>query len=155
MSPKGQVRFYAGGDEYGSFSNFAPYPIRLSGKTWPTSEHYFQAQKFRDEAYQARIRSTKSPMIAARLGRSRKQPIRPDWDRVKLRVMEEAVRAKFFQHESLRQLLIDTGDTEIVEHTERDSTWGDGGDGSGQNLLGKILMRVREDLRKDRSGDPA
>ena len=148
MSPRLTVQFYAVGEEYGSFSNFSPYPIRLHGKGWPTSEHFFQAQKFKDEAYQEQIRSTKSPMIAARLGRSRKQPIRPDWDRVKVSVMEEAVRAKFAQHEDLRRLLLETGDAEIVEHTERDSTWGDGGDGSGQNLLGKILMRVRKELRE-------
>ena len=61
--------------------------------------------------------------------------------------MREAVRAKFQQHEDLRNTLLATGNAMIVEHTERDSYWGDGGDGSGKNMLGKILMEIREELR--------
>ena len=62
--------------------------------------------------------------------------------------MFEAVRAKFTQHEELRKILLATGDAEIVEHTRKDNYWGDGGDGSGRNMLGKTLMLVREELRK-------
>ncbi len=61
--------------------------------------------------------------------------------------MTDAVRAKFTQHDELRALLLATGDAKIVEHTVNDSYWGDGGDGSGRNMLGQILMRVREELR--------
>jgi ribA/ribD-fused uncharacterized protein len=86
-------------------------------------------------------------MIAARLGRSRKQPLRHDWEDVKVEVMLRAVRAKFSQHGELRTLLLSTGDATIVEHTESDSYWGDGGDGSGSNMLGRILMQARDELR--------
>jgi len=141
------VRFYRVTGAFGEFSNFAPYPILLDGDRWPTSEHYFQAQKFLDRTYRRLIRAAKSPMIAARLGRSRAQPLRPDWEGVKLEVMLRAVRAKFSQHKKLGSLLLSTGDANIVEHTENDSYWGDGGDGSGSNMLGLILMRVREELR--------
>src|SRR5689334_9961193 len=51
------INFYSTGDEYGCFSNFAPYPIRLDGKSWPTSEHYFQAQKFEDAQHREAIRT--------------------------------------------------------------------------------------------------
>ena len=61
--------------------------------------------------------------------------------------MLEAVRAKFTQHEDLRAILLGTGNAKLVEHTENDSYWGDGGDGSGKNRLGQILMRVRDELR--------
>ena len=142
------VRFYRVNDEFGEFSNFAPYPIVIDGERWATSEHYFQAQKFLDDAYRRRIQVAKSPMIAARLGRSRSQPLRRDWESVKLDVMLTAVRAKFTQHEDLRALLVSTGAATIVEHTKNDSYWGDGGDGSGSNMLGHILMRVREELRE-------
>ena len=141
------VRFYRVNDEFGEFSNFAPYPIVIDGERWPTSEHYFQAQKFLDDTYRRRVQAAKSPMIAARLGRSRTQPLRQDWESVKLDVMLTAVRAKFTQHEGLRALLVSTGAAAIVEHTKNDSYWGDGGDGSGANMLGRILMRVREELR--------
>ncbi len=61
--------------------------------------------------------------------------------------MHEAVLAKFTQHADLRAILLATGDLMIVEHTENDHYWGDGGDGSGKNRLGAILMRVRDELR--------
>jgi ribA/ribD-fused uncharacterized protein len=143
------INFYRVGDEYGEFSNFAPYPIALDGERWPTTEHYFQAQKFEDEAYQQKIRKANSPMLAARLGRDRKQKLRRDWESVKVAVMRKAVREKFTQHEELQQLLLATGDAKLVEHTENDDYWGDGGDGSGKNMLGRILMEVRESLRDE------
>lgn len=141
------VNFYSVGDEYGAFSNFAPYPITLDGKRWPTSEHYFQAQKFEDEAHRQTIRKANSPMLAARLGRDRKQKLRRDWETVKVAVMRVAVLAKFTQHDELRTLLLSSGDAKLVEHTENDDYWGDDGDGSGKNWLGHILMEVRETLQ--------
>lgn len=87
-----------------------------------------------------------SPMTAARAGRSRKRPFRKDWESVKDGIMEEAVRAKFSQHAELNELLLSTGDRKIVEHTTNDSYWGDGGDGTGKNQLGQILMRLRTEL---------
>jgi ribA/ribD-fused uncharacterized protein len=144
------INFYRVSDEYGCFSNFAPYPIDLDGKRWPTSEHYFQAQKFEDPQDQDAIRQEKSPMIAARMGRDRKKQLRRDWESVKVAVMRKAVRAKFTQHPDPRATLLATGDARIVEHTENDHYWGDGGDGSGKNWLGKILMEIREELQADR-----
>jgi N-glycosidase YbiA len=142
------VRFYRVDDKYGYFSNFSPHPIRIKGKVWPTSEHYFQGQKFVGTEHEEEIRMVRSPMIAARMGRDRKRPLRHDWESVKDEIMFEAVRAKFTQHEELRKILLATGDAEIVEHTRKDNYWGDGGDGSGRNMLGKTLMLVREELRK-------
>jgi N-glycosidase YbiA len=145
------INFYRTGDEYGCFSNFSAYPIELKGKLWPTSEHYFQAQKFDGTEHEEAIRLEKSPMIAARMGRDRNKPIRPDWESVKDDVMREAVRAKFTQHPELRETLLATGDATIVEHTENDRYWGDGGDGSGKNMLGRILMEIRTELRGGQS----
>lgn len=141
------VHFYGVGDEFGAFSNFAPYPITIDGERWPTSEHYFQAQKFDDKAYRAKIRNANSPMLAARLGRDRKQKLRRDWEAVKVDIMRAAVLAKFTQHEALRTLLLSTGDAKLVEHTDNDDFWGDGGNGRGKNMLGRILMQVRDQLR--------
>lgn len=142
------INFYSTADEFGCFSNFSAYPIKLKNKVWPTSEHYFQAQKFEDGEYREAIRKAKSPMIAARMGRDRKQKLRRDWESIKVSIMTDAVRAKFTQHDDLRGVLLATGDAKIVEHTENDSYWGDGGDGSGKNTLGQILMRVRQELRE-------
>jgi ribA/ribD-fused uncharacterized protein len=133
---------------YGCFSNFSAHGFELDGSWWPTSEHYFQAQKFASTAYVETIRQARSPMIAARLGRARNQPLRPDWEQVKDDVMRRAVGRKFEAHEQLRTLLLATGDEEIVEDAPSDYYWGCGADGSGENRLGQILMEVRELLRQ-------
>ncbi len=147
------LNFYRVSDPFGEFSNFAPFPIKLDGKIWPTTEHYFQAQKFGSESYREKIRKTASPMIAARLGRSRKEKLRHDWEHVKVDVMRTAVRAKFTQHRELHDLLVSTGEQTLVEHTTNDSYWGDGGDGSGKNMLGRILMEIRAELREQASSN--
>jgi ribA/ribD-fused uncharacterized protein len=141
------IKFYHQEEKYGCFSNFARYPLELKGKVWPTSEHYFQAQKFTGTRYEEEIRLAKTPKIAAEMGRDRKKPLRPDWETVKDDVMREAVLAKFTQHSELRKILLDTGEVMLVEHTANDSYWGDGGHGRGKNMLGKILMEVRDRLR--------
>lgn len=143
------VNFYSVADDYGELSNFAAYPISLDGKRWPTTEHYFQAQKFHAPKLRERIRRAKSPMLAARMGRDRKLPLRRDWESAKVEIMTRALRAKFEQHAELAELLLDTGEATLVEHTTNDSYWGDGGDGSGKNMLGRLLMRVREELRSE------
>ena len=142
-----QIRFYRINEPYGEFSNFSPHPFELEGCTWPTSEHYFQAQKFAGTEHEEAVRQAKSPMIAARMGRSRERPLRPDWESVKDDVMWAALEAKFGQHPSLRSLLLHTGDAELIEHTKNDSYWADGGDGTGKNRLGQLLMELREQLR--------
>jgi len=141
------IHFYSTKDDYGCFSNFSPHAVQMKGKVWPTSEHYFQAQKFAGHPDEEDVRQAGSPMIAARMGRSRKRPFRRDWESVKLDVMREVVRAKFTQHPELTAVLLGTDDAVLVEHTAKDAYWADGGDGSGQNWLGRILMEVRAELR--------
>src|SRR6516225_1150328 len=104
------IHFYRVSEQYGEFSNFAPFPITLEGKVWPTSEHYFQAQKYAGTEHETAIRQTRSPMIAARMGRDRKKPLRRDWEAVKNEIMREAVKAKFAQHPELAMLLLKTAD---------------------------------------------
>jgi ribA/ribD-fused uncharacterized protein len=148
------IHFYSTTDAYGCFSNFSRHPVHLAGKRWPTSEHYFQAQKFQGTPHEEAVRRCKTPRQAAEMGRSRKLPLRRDWESMKDRVMLEVVRAKFTQHDDLKAVLLGTGDALLVEHTANDSYWGDGGDGSGRNRLGQILMQVRAELR-DATGNPS
>lgn len=141
------IRFYRVEGEHGHFSNFSPHPVRMKGRVWPTSEHYFQAMKYAGTPREEEIRRATGPGQAARLGRDRKHKLRADWEAVKDGVMYEVVMAKFTQHEDLRAALLATGDAVLVEHTENDAYWGDGGDGRGRNMLGRTLMRVRDELR--------
>ena len=133
---------------HGCFSNFSPHGFELDGKQWPTSEHYFQAQEFAGTEHEEAVRRAASPMVAARMGRSRARPLRSDWDRVKDDAMRRGVRCKFETHADIRAILLGTGDEEIVEAAPRDRYWGCGADGTGLNRLGQILMEVREALRR-------
>jgi N-glycosidase YbiA len=146
------VTFSRYGTEYGEFSNFAPYPVKIDRRMWPSAEDYFQAQKFEDKVYREKIRKADSVMIAARLHQDREQKVRPDWESVKVEVMRAAVLAKFTQYEELRELLLSTDDAELVGETGNNNWGGDGGD---KNLLGRVLMEVRAQLRAAKAASPA
>jgi ribA/ribD-fused uncharacterized protein len=143
------------GDAYGEFSNFAPYPIQLLGKMWPTTEHYFQAQKFAGTEHEETIRLSASPLLCAQLGRDRSKPLRADWEDVKESLMRGALHAKFTQYPSLKSLLLSTGDAILIEHTASDAYWGDAGDGTGRNRLGVMLMELRARLRGEAANESA
>ncbi len=146
------IKFYQQNRAYGFFSNFAAYPIYLKDKLWPTSEHYFQAQKFAGTPYEDEIRQAKTPKLAAQMGRDRSKPLRSDWEVMKEAVMKEALYAKFTQHPDLTTQLLATGQAPLVEHTQNDRYWGDGGDGTGKNRLGQLLVELREQLRQEQHG---
>lgn len=87
-------------------------------------------------------------MEAAKLGRDRNKPLRIDWEACKVPIMREALLAKIEQHPRIKSILLSTGDCAIVEHTTNDAYWGDGCDGQGQNMLGKLLMEIRNSLEE-------
>ena len=147
MYPTDTIYFYAQTDAYSEFSNFAPYGIEMDGVWWPTTEHYFQAQKFADAGYREKIRRESRPKGAKTLGMTRAYPLRSDWEEVKDSIMRHAILAKFRTHKRLAELLDGTGDRQIVENAPTDNYWGCGPDGAGLNRLGSILMSVREELR--------
>ena len=86
---------------------------------------------------------------AARFGRNRELPLRKDWEDIKDEVMRKAVLAKFSQNPDIKEILLQTGEEEIIEATTDDYYWGCGSKGTGKNMLGKILMEVRELLGED------
>eukprot|EP00731_Ephydatia_muelleri_P002146 Em0001g2146a len=145
----GPINFYSRDEPYYEFTNFYEHAISIDGKKWNTSEHYFQAQKFVGTPYMEIIRNMQRPRDAFDLSRDPfvSPWLRSDWETVKLDVMYKALLAKFSQHNNLKALLLRTGKRELIEHTSNDKFWGDGGDGCGQNNLGKLLMRVREVLK--------
>jgi ribA/ribD-fused uncharacterized protein len=143
------IYFYSVREEpYGCFSNFSPHGFELDGLYWPTSEHYFQAQKFTGTEHAEAVRLARTPKEAAEIGRDRARPLRPDWDEVKDDVMRRAVRRKFETHPAIRAVLLSTGDDELIEATTGDYYWGCGTNGTGRNMLGQILMEVRALLRE-------
>jgi ribA/ribD-fused uncharacterized protein len=141
------INFFSKSETYREFSNFAPFPIELDGQSWPSTEHYYQAQKFSDPELQQKIRAAKKPVIAKKLALKHRNKACLDWAETKDVVMERAVRCKFEQHAELRELLLLTGDEDLAEAAACDYYWGTGADGTGQNRLGLLLMRIRAELR--------
>jgi len=144
------IKFYGKAGKLGEFSNFFHSPITIDGVVYITTEHYFQSMKYVtvNPAYANKIAKASNPMQAAQMGRNRRKPMRPDWEKVKDNVMRTALRAKFTQHERLKELLLSTGDEHIVEDAPNDYYWGCGKKGSGKNMLGKLLVELREELKK-------
>ena len=144
------IKFYRTKEQYGSFSNFSRHGFQLDGKFWPTSEHYFQAQKFHEFIeYEERVRLAPTPKEAANIGRDRSLPLRKDWEQVKDSIMRKGVLQKFKTHEDIRKILLSTGLEEIIEDSPIDYYWGIGATGTGRNMLGRILMEVRAELKAE------
>ena len=145
------IEFYGTRATYGCFPNFSRHGIELDRQWWPTTEHYFQAQKFVGTAHVEAIRCATTPRRAAERGRERSRPLRQDWEQVKDDIMHRAVLKKFQTHEEIRQVLLSTGDEEIIENAPSDYYWGCGKNRTGQNKLGIILAQVREELRNKKA----
>jgi ribA/ribD-fused uncharacterized protein len=136
------ITFYT--PEYYVFNNFSPHAIEFRGELYPTAEHAYQAAKCTDAQGREEIRSCRSPLLAKELANGKYRSARdPLWDQRKLLVVEEIIRAKLEQHAEARQALIGSADLEIVEDSPDDYFWGAGADGTGQNMLGKVWMKVR------------
>lgn len=143
------IDFYHSDQVWGEFSNFSAHPIFLKNIIWQTVEHYYQAQKFKGSDLEDEIRSADSPMQAKEIALLNKEKYDNDkWQELKEGVMLEGLKAKFSQHPQLTKKLIETKNRSISEHTNNDHYWGDGGDDSGQNRLGELIMLVRESLIK-------
>jgi N-glycosidase YbiA len=134
-------------------SNFYPSPLKLEGAEYPTLEHAFQAAKTFDHDLRRKVRQAKSPSEAKRMGARLER--RKDWFNVSLQLMEDLVRQKFTRYADLRVKLIATGDALLIEG----NTWDDRfygcvwdshkGEWVGENHLGRLLMKVREEIRPE------
>ena len=137
--------------KYAFLSNFYHSPITHDGIEYPTVEHFFQAMKTLDIAECKAIAAADTPGKAKRMGRTVK--LRPNWEKVKAYYMELGLRLKF-ANQKLAQKLINTGDEELIEgNTWHDRTWGrcvcPKCGGQGQNLLGQLLMKLRDEIRNE------
>ena len=135
--------------EHFFLSNFFPSRICIDGKWYGTNEHWYQASKAESEADHERVRLAPTAAVAKKIGRSIK--IRSDWDQIKDGVMRRGLSAKFAVPE-LRERLLATGDAELIElNTWHDEIWGiDIKTGKGENRLGKMLMQIREEIKRSR-----
>lgn len=142
-----RVCFYE--QDFYVLSNFSSFSVQWRGHRYPTSEHVYHVEKFRN--YRGDIADmiafAPSAHEAFKIAERHKADRRPDWDEIKVEVMREILRAKAMQHEYVRRKLLATGDRELVENSWRDDFWGWGPNRNGQNMLGKLWMEVRAELR--------
>lgn len=147
-----EVHFYRSNEKpYGAFSNLYRRAVSFEGREFPTAEHAYQAGKACKEEVREWILNAPSPALAAMAAHGLYTwDIVPNWSKIKFDRMRDVLRAKFAQHDDLRELLLSTGNTRLVEAGKTDNavnrTWGEV-NGKGKNMLGILLMEVREELR--------
>lgn len=149
-----RVCFYE--QDFYVLSNFSSFNLEWEGLTFPTSEHAYHWEKFACDALGLPggrsdiahlVMTAPSAHEAFKIAERNKAKRRADWDEVKVEIMHGILRAKAEQHEYVRRKLLDTGDRELVENSWRDDYWGWGPKQDGQNMLGKLWMQVRAELR--------
>lgn len=130
-------------DAYAFLSNFYHSPVKYRNLIYLNAEAAFQAQKEsceKDKEQYTRMNPAQAKLVG------RNCNLRKDWEEIKEQTMYEIVKAKFTQNKALARLLLATGDAYLEEgNWWHDTTWGVC-NGVGENKLGKILMRVREEL---------
>jgi len=142
------IFFNTRGEQNQEFKNTSDHAFTLDGEFWKSAEHYVQAQRFSCPEARSLVRESTYAFAAKAIARERPEALRQDWHIVRDNVMEKAVRTKFASHPSLGDKLCATGDAEIIEASPMSHHWGAGADGTGKNMLGRILMKIRDDLHK-------
>jgi ribA/ribD-fused uncharacterized protein len=151
-----EISFYRANEKpWGVLSNLYPRPILFEGRAYPSAEHAYQAGKARKPQVAEWLLSAPSPALVAMAAHGLYTwDIVPNWSVVKVSRMRDVLRAKFTQHEDLMMVLIQTGQARIVEAGRTDNlvnrTWGEV-NGKGKNLLGNLLMEIREELKVGKS----
>ncbi len=146
------ICFYNNTDPYYEFTNFYSHKIKINTQQYFTTEIYFQANKheYNSDDYKTVAKMENNWGAFHYIKNAKKVMYWTDgewFNNYQLIVMWTALVAKFLPNQSLRRLLLDTDNKLIVEHTENDWVWGDGGNGSGTNYLGRLLMKLRGHIK--------
>jgi ribA/ribD-fused uncharacterized protein len=138
------VNFYT--PKYYVFNNFSAHAVEFENKLYPTCEHAYQAKKCTSHKGKDEIRKARSPAHAKILANEVYRDERdPDWEDKKVAIMEKILRAKLAQHSEVAWALKQSGQEDIVEDSPTDYFWGEGANGSGRNMLGKLWMKLRKE----------
>ncbi len=140
-----QIFFYE--HEFYVFSNYSSFMLEWKGELYPTSEHAYHSEKFEDAEMKEQIRNTRSAHDSQKLANANKDKQIKNWDKIKLGVMKDVLRAKVEQHPYVKKKLLESGDKELIEDSWRDDFWGWGPNKDGENHLGKLWMEVREEFK--------
>ena len=138
--------------EFYCLDNFSSFIIEYNGKLYPTIEHAYQAIKFEKTSPETmeKIRTCLSAYDSKIIADENIEHIDPDWNNIKLKVMEKLLRTKLEMHPHVKDKLLRTKDCLICEDSPKDYYWGIGENGDGQNQLGKLWMKLRSELQNNK-----
>ncbi len=135
--------------EFYTFDNFSSFQVDYAGRRWPTSEHAYQASHFFDTAPELveEIFNARSAHDAYKIAKTNGHKAPENWEDIKVSIMYEICKLKLFQNPYVQHKLELSGDLNIVEDSPKDNFWGWGANRDGRNELGKIWMRLRDEVR--------
>jgi len=136
--------------EFYPFSNFSSFQVKWKGKLWPTSEHAYQAAHFfkTEPKLVEKIYKAKSAHDAFKIAKANADKAPKNWEEKKVSIMEEIIRHKLKQNPYVMHKLMQTGKKYLVEDSPKDDCWGWGEKRNGRNELGKIWMKLRDEINK-------
>ncbi|MCL2556377.1 MAG: NADAR family protein [Firmicutes bacterium] len=136
--------------EFFCLDNFSSFAIMYKGELYPTVEHAYQAGKFAAHypAIAIEIRGAISAYESKKIAERNLDKKDPDFDNFKVSLMEELLRLKLEQHPYVKTKLLETENYPICEDSPKDTFWGIGKDKNGRNELGKLWVKLREELRQ-------
>jgi len=139
-----EINFFYREEEYGWLSNFWRCWLKIDGNWYLTNEHYYQSKKPRNGEISDWIANAPTPYMAMCAGRALRESDKdPEWEEKKVNIMLECLCMKF-ENPELRKKLLATGDAVIHEDSQTDMFWGK----KGKDMLGKLLMQVREEIKE-------
>lgn len=147
-----KIIFYRTTGQYGFLSNLYPCEVLIDGKMFISAEHAYQYAKPNKQAIKDYIQIAPLPRLAAIVGHGLfMYDVTYDWALIKVERMRQVLESKF-SNEVLRKKLLETGDAVLIEGSKTDAFWGTGKRGAGKNMLGILLMELREILRRESDG---
>lgn len=135
--------------EFYTFDNFSSFQVDYKGRRWATSEHAYQASHFFDTApaLAEQIYNARSAHEAYSIAKDNGDKAPENWHEIKVEIMYEICKLKLMQNPYVKKKLGLSGDLDIIEDSPKDDFWGWGPKRDGRNELGKIWMRLRDELR--------
>lgn len=144
-----EIRFYRSTGKYGFLSNLYPCRVVINGTYFfDSAEHAYQYEKANDEKVKQYIWDAPTPTLACIVGHGLfPWMVVPNWKEIRVPTMKEVLWAKFTLNDDLEKKLLNTGDAILIETSKSDGFWGIGRKGKGENMLGKLLMEVRGEIK--------
>ncbi len=138
--------------EFYCLDNFSSFKVEHDGYLYSSVEEAYQALGFIESAPEIadKIKNSHSAHEAQKIAYENKDKRQENWDEIKLLVMEDLLREKISQNPYVKKKLLETKNYMIVEDSPKDSFWGWGINRNGQNQLGKLWMKLRDELRLSR-----